>query len=212
VGAVSEKRSTWRHWNLWAEASRQTMGWRFASVHDRDASVGMIVEAAKRESIALTPPELASSPEVFRRNDATTLFRPRHGVVFTSEELLAAEDRLLDRAVDTGAPTVALDVVEHVTRKEARGRLLSSEQAETLARIAVSGRQVDLLIGPAGAGKTTAMRALHNARRAQHGKGSVVGLAPSAVAARVLAEDLGIECENTAKRLHEYEYRRASFT
>ncbi len=29
VGVVEEKRSTWRHWNLWAEASRQAMGWRF---------------------------------------------------------------------------------------------------------------------------------------------------------------------------------------
>jgi hypothetical protein len=56
------------------------------------------------------------------------------------------------------------------------------------------------------------MHALHNAWRAQHGEGSVVGLAPSAVAAQVLAEDLGIACENTAKWLHEFEHGRASFT
>src|SRR5699024_7505871 len=31
VAVVGEKRSTWRRWNLHAEASRQTMGWRFAS-------------------------------------------------------------------------------------------------------------------------------------------------------------------------------------
>ena len=171
VGAVGEKRSTWRHWNLWAEASRQTMEWRFASARDREAVVGMVVEAAKRESLTLTPPELALSPEVFRREDGTSLFRPRHSVVFTSEALLAAEDRLLQRSADTSAPVVDLDVIERVTRKEARGHLLSSEQAETLARIVVSGRQVDLLIGPAGAGKTTAMRALHDAWRAQHGSG-----------------------------------------
>ena len=72
VGAVSEKRSTWRHWNLWAEASRQTMGWRFASVEDREAVVGMVVDAAKQESLSLTPPELAISPEVFRREDGST--------------------------------------------------------------------------------------------------------------------------------------------
>ncbi len=57
VGAVEEKRSTWKHWNLWAEASRQTMGWRFASAEDREAVVGMIVEAAKQESLTITPPE-----------------------------------------------------------------------------------------------------------------------------------------------------------
>ncbi|CUR58092.1 TraA-like transfer protein [metagenome] len=208
VGAVSEKRSTWRHWNLWAEASRQTMGWRFASVEDREAVVGMIVDEAKQESLTLTPPELAVSPEVFRRDDGTTVFRPRHSVVFTSEDLLAAEHRLLARSADLTAPVIGLDMVERVTGKE---HILSSEQAETLARITVSGRQVDLLIGPAGAGKTTAMHALKGAWTKAHGKNSVVGLAPSAVAAQVLAEDLGIGCENTAKWLHEFDCGRAQF-
>ena len=75
----------------------------------------------------------------------------------------------------------------------------------------MSGRQVDLLVGPAGAGKTTAMHALKTAWTKAHGKNSVVGLAPSAVAAQVLAEDLGIGCENTAKWLHEYDRGRAQF-
>ncbi|MAS54083.1 MAG: conjugal transfer protein [Pimelobacter sp.] len=206
VGAVEEKRSTWKHWNLWAEASRETMGWRFASADDREAVVGMIVEAAKQESLTITPPDLVTVPEVFRRADGTSRFRPRHGVVFTSETLLAAEDRLLARAEDMTAPELDLDVIEGVTRKE---HLLSAEQSETLAGIAVSGRQVDLLVGPAGAGKTTAMHALKTAWVKAHGKGSVVGLAPSAVAAQVLAEDLGIACENTAKWLHEHDRGRA---
>jgi conjugative relaxase-like TrwC/TraI family protein len=208
VGAVEEKRSTWKHWNLWAEASRQTMSWRFASADDREAVVGMIVEAAKQESLRITPPDLVTVPEVFRRADGTSRFRPRHGVVFTSDALLAAEDRLLARAVDMTAPEIDLDVIERVTRKE---HLLSAEQSETLARIAVSGRRLDLLVGPAGAGKTTAMHALKSAWTNAHGKGSVVGLAPSAVAAQVLAEDLGIACENTAKWLHEHDRGRAEF-
>lgn len=208
VGAVEEKRSTWKHWNIWAEASRQTMGWRFASAEDREAVVGMIVDAAKQESLTITPPELVAVPDVFRRADGTTRFRPRHSVVFTSEALLAAEDRLLFRSEDMTAPEISVDVIERVTRKE---HLLSAEQSETLASIAVSGRQVDLLFGPAGAGKTTAMHALKTAWTKAHGKGSVVGLAPSAVAAQVLAEDLGIGCENTAKWLHEHDRGRAQF-
>lgn len=42
------------------------------------------------------------------------------------------------------------------------------------------------------------MNALRRAWEAEHGTGSVVGLPPSAVAAQVLADDLGIETENTA--------------
>lgn len=208
LGAVSEKRSTWRHWNLWAEASRQTMGWRFATIEDREAVIGMVVDAAKQESLRLTPPELAISPEVFQRQDGSTVFRPGHSAVFTSEELLAAEDRLLARSDDRTAPAVGREVMNRVARKE---HLLSAEQVEVLARIAGSGRQVDLLVGPAGAGKTTAMHALKTAWTDVHGEGSVVGLAPSAVAAQVLAEDLGIGCENTAKWLHEHDCGRAQF-
>lgn len=44
VEAVGEKRSTWRRWNLHAEASRQLMGWRFASMLDREAITGLVVE------------------------------------------------------------------------------------------------------------------------------------------------------------------------
>jgi hypothetical protein len=60
--AVGEKRSTWRRWNLTAEAARQTMGYRFATVEDREAVVGLVVDAAEAASLRLTPPELAPSP------------------------------------------------------------------------------------------------------------------------------------------------------
>lgn len=208
VGIVSEKRSTWRHWNLFAEASRQTMGWRFSSAEDREAVVGLIVEAAKDESLRLTPPELVTSPEPFQRADGTTMFRPRHSTIYSSRALLAAEDRLLQRAANLTAPELDLDGIDEVGGVERR---LGAEQAEMLVRIGASGRRVDLLLGPAGAGKTTAMHALKTAWTKTYGQGSVVGLAPSAVAAQILADDLDLACENTAKWLHEYDHGRASF-
>jgi hypothetical protein len=159
--AVSEKRATWRHWNLTAEAARQTMPYRFASASDREAVVGLIVDAAQRASLRLTPPELAVSPVEFQRHGGTSVFRPKHSVVFTSTELLDAESRLLERAALLTAPRVTLGLA-------ARTRLL-------------------------------AMNALRRAWEAAHGAGSVVGLAPSAAAARVLATDLGIATENLAK-------------
>jgi len=197
---VGEKRSTWTRWNLHAEASRQLMGWRFASIEDREAITGLVVDAAERASLRLTPPELATSPLEFRRPDGTTRFRPQHSTLFSSETLLAAEDHLLARAEAITGPTVALETVERIARKaDARGRLLGEDQAAALTAIAVSGRVVDVLVGPAGAGKTTAMNTLRRAWEKEHGTGSVVGLAPSAVAAQVLADDLGIVTENTAK-------------
>jgi conjugative relaxase-like TrwC/TraI family protein len=212
VEAVGEKRSTWRRWNLMAEAARQTTGYRFGSTEDREAVVGLVVDAAEAASLRLTPPELASSPAAFRRPDGTSVFRPKHSAVFSSELLLAAEDRLLERAGITTGPTVPLAVVERITgRPDREGRTLGPDQAGALAKIALSGRMVDILVGPAGAGKTTAMNALRRAWETEHGAGSVVGLAPSAVAAQVLADDLAITTENTAKWLDTHDRTGQSF-
>lgn len=156
VEVVGEKRSTWRRWNLHAEPSRQLMGWRFATMLDREAITGLVVDAAENASLRLTPPELASSPVVFQRDDGSSRFRPKHSTVYSSETLLEAEDRLLHRSRVTIAPTVALATVEQIThRPDADGRMLSADQAEALATIAVSGRGIDVLVGAAGAGNTT---------------------------------------------------------
>ena len=199
--AAAEKHSTWTRWNLHAEASRQTMGWRFASVHDREAVTSMIVNAAQGASLRLTP-EALSVPVEFQHPDGSSRFRPRHLALYSSQDLLDAETRLLVVSHDTTGPTLTFDEIEAVTSTpDSDGRLLSEDQAEALAAVATSGRVVDVLVGPAGAGKTTALAALRRAWEHSHRPGSVVGLAPSATAAAVLGEDLGIATENTAKWL-----------
>ena len=176
------------------------MGWRFATMQDREAVVGMVADAAESVSLRLTPPNFATSPVTFRRVDGTSVFRPKHSTVFSSELLLDAEDRPLTRSRAMTGPTVPVATVEKIAaRPDAEDRMLGADQAAALMKIAVSGLLLDVLVGPAGAGKTTAMSALRRAWEKEHGEGSVVGLAPSAVAAQVLADDLGIATENTAK-------------
>ncbi|MET0715826.1 MAG: MobF family relaxase [Mycetocola sp.] len=200
VAAVGERRATWRHWNLAAEAARQTMGYRFASASDREVVVKLVVDAAENASLRITPPDLASSPEEFRRDDGTSVFRAKYSAVFTSTELLDAESRLLDRVADRTGPQVAQTTLRAVVRTQLPGGgVLSDDQLAALAAIVSSGRVLDLLVGPAGAGKTTTMNALRRAWEARHGEGSVVGLAPSAAAAQVLGEDLRIRTENLTK-------------
>jgi ATP-dependent exoDNAse (exonuclease V) alpha subunit len=91
------------------------------------------------------------------------------------------------------------------------GGVLAEGQLGALAKIAGSGRVIDVLVGPAGAGKTTAMHALRRAWEAAHGAGSVVGLALSAAAAEVLGEDLGITTENLAKWWQNHLVHEATF-
>jgi hypothetical protein len=191
--SVSEKRATWRYWNLAAEAARQLAQHRFASASDREVVIGLIVDAAEQASLRISPPELATSPTSFLRTDGTSVFRPKHATLFTSAELLDAESRLLERAADTTGPRVNPSTLHanSLTQRQ-NGVVLADDQVAALTSITVSGRAVDVLVGPAGAGKTTAMNALRHAWEAAHHTGSVVGLAPSAAAAQVLAEDLGI--------------------
>ncbi|WP_026378777.1 MobF family relaxase [Agromyces italicus] len=199
VRAVGERRATWRHWNLVAEAARQTMEYRFAAASDREAIVGLVVDAAERASLRLTPPELASSPVAFLRADGASVFRPRHTVVYTSTDLIDAEARLLERAGDGSGPQLRTAKLRRVAVDTHPRHPLTEDYIAALTAIVTSGRVVDVLVGPAGAGKTTAMSALRRAWEAEYGAGSVLGLAPSAAAAHVLAEDLGIATENLAK-------------
>jgi conjugative relaxase-like TrwC/TraI family protein len=198
--SVSEKRTTWRHWNLAAEAARQLAQQRFASASDREAVIRLVVDAAERASVRITPPELAPSPPSFLRADGTSVLRPKHATVFTSTELLDAEARLLERAANTTGPRIAPATLRAFSLTQLpHGVVLADDQLAALSAIAGSGRAVDVLVGPAGAGKTTAMTTLRYAWEDTHNAGSVVGLAPSAAAAQVLAEDLGIPTENLAK-------------
>lgn len=201
VDVVSQKRATWTYWNLWAEATRQTMGVRLASHEERELLVTRVVAAAQARSLPLTPPELAPTPEMLLRADGSSALRPRHHVVYSNTRIMAAETRLLTRAQDTTGPVAGRGGLRVAVRARYRGHHLTAEQAAALVSIATSGRVLDVLVGPAGTGKTTAMSALLTAWHHEHGAGSVVGLAPSAAAAKVLADDLGIPCDTTARWL-----------
>jgi ATP-dependent exoDNAse (exonuclease V) alpha subunit len=79
----------------------------------------------------------------------------------------------------------------------ANGTALDAGQASLVHQMCTLGARLQLAIAPAGAGKTTAMRALTLAWR-QDG-GQVIGLAPSAAAAAVLGEQTGIRTDTLAK-------------
>jgi hypothetical protein len=79
----------------------------------------------------------------------------------------------------------------------ANGTALDMGQASLIRQMCSSGARVQLAIAPAGAGKTTAMRALALAWTEDGGQ--VIGLAPSAAAAAVLGEQTGIRSDTLAK-------------
>ena len=138
---------------------------------------------------------------------------------WTTPAALDAETRLLNAATNGAGPAVrdgfAERVAAAVTSTEgppqsltARGvNALSADQAAALVQVCSSGRGVQVLVGPAGSGKTTTLKAIKGTWDLDPDRptntGGVVGLAPSAVAAAQLSQALGTRCETTAKWLHE---------
>jgi conjugative relaxase-like TrwC/TraI family protein len=199
LAKVGEKRATFSRFNVAAEVHRQLHAVRFAHPTERIHTAARAVDLALGEARLLSPPELRHTPEMFRRPDGTSRFRATGHEVYTTAAIMEAEARLLDAGRQISAPAVAAATVETLIDDR-----VSIDQAVAVEAVATSGRRVDLLVGPAGSGKTTTMATLRAAWEAEHGPGSVIGLAPSAVAAEVLSDELGVETENTAKWLHEH--------
>jgi conjugative relaxase-like TrwC/TraI family protein len=203
VSAVAERYATYGRTNLIAEAHRVLHGVRFATPADRIAVAERIGDLAVDASVLLTPPSPLHVPAPLRRADGTSRLSPAGRDRYSTETLIAAEARLLTAARTLDAPRLdaghvaAADVPGH-------GHRLSGDQAAAVAQIGASGRRLDVLVGPAGTGKSTAMAGLRSLWEVAFGPGSVVGLAPSAAAAEVLAAELGVDTENTAKWLTEH--------
>ncbi len=206
VASVAERRATFSRSNLLDDAHRILHGVRFANPDQRVTVAERIADLAIDRSLQLTPPPLHHTPVRYLRPDGSSRLHPNSHHVYTTQILIDAETRLLDAGRTMGATTVAAATVASVADQILPGRdiRLSYDQALAVERIATSGRWLDVLVGPAGTGKSTTMAGLRAAWEHEHGPGSVLGLAPSAAAAEVLAEEIGIDTENTAKWLTEW--------
>ncbi|AXG14489.1 TrwC relaxase [Intrasporangium calvum] len=204
---VAAKRATFTRANVLAEALRQVAGVRFVTPGERVTIAEHVTDLALEQAVRLTPEEARMDllPDALLRPDGSSRLRPRDSIQYTSREVIAAEERLVDAGRSLDAPTVDADMAAAAAAQPLPGRdhPLSAEQADAVCRVARSGRSVDVLVGAAGTGKSTAMAGVRAVWEARFGPGSVVGLAPSAAAAEVLADAVGVATENTSKWLTE---------
>ncbi|MBO3100621.1 relaxase domain-containing protein [Cellulomonas sp. zg-ZUI168] len=157
---VSTRRSVWSTWNLGAAALRSSLPLRMASARDRLALTNALVTLAGTACVRIDD---ASEPDRHRVGEES----------FTSVELLRAERTLLD-AADTG-----MRIGNHLAAGQVADRLmteLADGQREAVTAVVVSTRCLNVLVGPAGSGKTTTLAALADASRQI--RGDVDGHAP----------------------------------
>jgi len=199
LAVTEQSRSTWQIWHVRAETQRQIRNIDMPSEH-ATALVDLLVdEVLDRRSVALVAPaDNIEELDALQRTDGSSVYTVAGAALYTSQRILDAEARLVAAAGcrdGSAVDQVAVDLA--LLEMAANGTALDAGQAALVRQMCTSGARVQLAIAPAGAGKTTAMRALVLAWT-QDG-GQVLGLAPSAAAAAVLAEQPGIRTDTLAK-------------
>jgi conjugative relaxase-like TrwC/TraI family protein len=199
LAVMENSRSTWQMWHVRAEAERQV---RTADVPVERATalVDLLVdEVLDHRSVALVAPrDGIDEPQALRRTNGSSVYTVAGADLYTSQRIFDAERRLVIAAGRRDGPVVDESAVDLALLEMAANRTaLDAGQASLVRQMCTSGARLQLAIAPAGAGKTTAMRALTLAWT-QDG-GQVIGLAPSAAAAAVLGAQTGIRADTLAK-------------
>lgn len=148
--------------------------------------------------VCLHAPERVDVPASLVRRDGGSVWDPPQTTRFTTREMLAVEGRILHAAQigrAAGIGRIAPETLESAIATERTQ--LGIDQAEALRAITSQGRRIEVVIGPAGTGKTTLLRV---AARAWDGAGyQVIGLAHTAVAADVLRTEADMTADTVAK-------------
>jgi ATP-dependent exoDNAse (exonuclease V) alpha subunit len=198
LAAMEASRSTWQMWHVRAEAQRQLRTVDVPGEHSAALVNQLIDEVLDRRSAALAAPEQIEEPKPLQRVDGSSVYTVAGAALYISQRILDAEARLVAAAGLRGgasADPTAVDLA--LLGMAANGTALDVGQADLVRQMCNSGARLQLAIAPAGAAKTTAMRALTLAWTEDGGQ--VLGLAPSAAAAAVLAEQTGIHADTIAK-------------
>ncbi len=183
VDAVAASSSTWLRADLAREISALLPSDTSGSATEAVRLVDLLAEAAAARCLELHPAATVGSP---CRRDGRPLSEHVTNRRLTTPAVLNQEARLL------------------AWGRSAVGSIPQDGQdAHAAAARAVSGdEQLVLVVGPAGAGKTTMLGAAASQLRSQ--RRPAMGLAPSGKAADVLANETGWPATTLAKLLHEY--------
>ena len=199
LDAVQTRRATWQVWHVKAEALRVARAAELPAQQVPDVVDLITDEVLTTRCIRLTRDEAGLvEPAALRRRDGSSAYTVAGAQLYSSPEVLSAEQSLLRHAGTRNGTRIPAERIEvALLEVAATGPTLNDGQAAMVRAMATSGARLQLAIAPAGSGKTTAMGALTQAWTAAGG--TVLGLAPSAAAAGALRKDTGATTDTMAK-------------
>jgi hypothetical protein len=226
LAAVQEAQPTWRKADLIRHLGELLPD--DVACRDDATAAGLLPRLAEQvlaggagqRVLALEAPEWPCVPEALRRADGRSIYRPHGGTRYASLAQLTMEEQLAAQARQPGAPRLAPELAACLlgadqarleaqlrdaaqaaeAAQQATGSGLRLDQAAAAFLAVTSDRRAEILVGPAGSGKTrTAAQAAGMWRQA--GMSDVYGLTTSQAARNVL-RDAGVElAANTAEFL-----------
>jgi conjugative relaxase-like TrwC/TraI family protein len=151
--------------------------------------------------VSLRPPDCVDPPTILVRRDGDSVWDPPQAARYTTGEMLAIEGRILHAAQIGRTAEVGQVGAEKLDRAlAAEPTVLGADQHNAVHAITSQGRHIEVVVGPAGSGKTTMLRV---ATRAWSDAGyHVIGLSHTAVAADVLRSEADMPAETVAKFFH----------
>ena len=166
-----------------------------------DLAYEVLRDAGRYGVVTVSMPDPGEVPAELQRADGKSIYRAHQHERYATFGQLATEVALVAAARQGGAPALAGPELE-VARIELVAAGLGPDQLDAALGILSSGRAGDVLLGPAGAGKSHTVGAL--ARTWERGIGGrVIGVATSQRAAQVLEDD-GLFALNTARFLNRF--------
>lgn len=189
---VAATRSVWQPHHVRAEALRQARILAVAPEHITTLADRIAATALSEHCVHITRAHRdgdLGEPAMLRGRDGDSVFVDRGTDHFTSPEVLAAERRIVAAAqLGDGHRIDPMHVDLALLEHEANKYPLNAGQQALVREFATTGARFHLALAPAGTGKTSAMAAFTTAWT--NAGGTVIGLAPTANAAEVLAKDI----------------------
>lgn len=211
IDRLVQKRSYFARHHVTAAVGSYLKGFRFDNQGDAERAIALLTERVLQfHMVAITPERDMVLPAALRNEDGAAVDHHLDYEKYTTPEVLAQEDVVLAAVAE---PVALFADTESVNKalanfETSRGFALNEGQAALAKHLVQAGTLVACGVGPAGTGKTTAMQVGADAWRANGY--NVIGLAPSAQAADVLGEELGIDARTIDSLTHVWRGRHPS--
>lgn len=212
LSRLEEARSTWRRTHINAETSRYVRELGLNETQDKRL-ISSIRQSVTEDSLPLHIKDTRLTPREYLRKDGTSQYQRIDAELFTSERVLAAENKILDAASRAVIPASTVDVFELAAQKRRtelaeQGHSLPAGQEAMARAFATSDKLLVVGIGAAGAGKTSSTRLAVDAIEASGNR--VIGMAPTAAAAAVMRSEMRITADTVDKILTDWQSGKAS--